>query len=418
MEKYYHELNLIEKQEEAMLSLLTEWVNISSGSTNLKGLEKMRAAIMRAYEPLEPEIEEITLPPMPQIDDQGNLIEVPLGKALRFRKRGNAPIRIFLGGHMDTVFPEETPFNKAEIIAPGVLRGPGAADMKSGLIVMLKALEAFEHFPNKENLGWEVLISSDEEIGSPSSKKLLEESAHRNHLGLVFEPSHANGSIAGDRKGSINFTILTKGKKAHAGRDINEGINAIDALLRTLACIEGVRDNKRGITLNFGIIRGGSAVNVVADSALCQCNIRMEHEEDYHHLKESLTKIIDTANEREAATVSLLINSSRPPKIFAGNNASLFKSILACANELKYEMPLMSTGGVCDGNNLSSYGLPVIDTLGPRGEYLHTFEERVYLDSLVPRAKTCALFLMKTATGGIPLFSNRELTNGTPHRKI
>lgn len=401
MDRYKKQLAWIESQEENMVSLLVEWVNINSGSYNLAGLEKMRTALKAAFTTLDVDIEEIMMQPMQVLDSQGELRETPIGMSLRIRKREKAPIQVFLGGHMDTVFPEKSPFQTAQFRDKRTLRGPGTADMKGGLVVLLTALMAFERSPWKETLGWEVLISADEELGSPSSRLLFNESAQRNQVGLIYEPSFANGAIVNARKGSLNFSVIARGKPAHAGRDFHSGINAISALASCLLDIETLGSKNRDITINLGKIRGGVAVNVVPEIAICHCNARVVESSDLTELKDSLRKTINLHNEQGKATLQLHIDSEREPKPYDEKQAPLFEAFQQCAREVNDTLSFVSSGGVCDGNNLSALGLPVIDTLGPCGQGLHTDEEEVYIDSLVPRAKLSALYLMKLAAGEI-----------------
>src|SRR3989304_2280040 len=136
----------------------------------------------------------------------GKGIRKPLGNALSIRKRSTAPLRIFLGAHMDTVYPADHPFQKAVRVDQNTLRGPGVADSKGGLVVMLKALEALERSPYAQSVGWEVLINPDEELGSPGSAPLLAQAAKNTHLGLVFEPPLPDGALVGARKRPATLT--------------------------------------------------------------------------------------------------------------------------------------------------------------------------------------------------------------------
>ena len=212
-------LNTINGQQRTMMSLLRSWAAINSESENLSGLSQMIAALEMQFLSLGGHMQRIDLPPRSTIAIDGSPITIPHGQALHITKRPEAPIQIFLGGHMDTVYSPSHPFQKAEDLSENILRGPGVADMKGGLIVMLTALKAFENHPSSKNVGWEILINPDEEIGSIGSEQLFVAAAQRNHLGLIFEPSFADGALVSDRKGSANFSVVAKGLAAHAGRD-------------------------------------------------------------------------------------------------------------------------------------------------------------------------------------------------------
>ena len=157
------------------------------------------------------------------------------------------------------------------------IQGPGVTDAKGGLLVMLKALEAFERSPWANELGWEALINPDEEIGSPGSKLLLEKAARTNDIGLVFEPSLSDGNLVGSRRGSGNFVVMVKGRAAHAGREPHIGRNAINALAEFVVQLNSLPPGALGLTLNVGYIEGGGPVNVVPDRAICKFNVRVSN---------------------------------------------------------------------------------------------------------------------------------------------
>ncbi len=187
--------------------------------------------------------------------------------ALRLRVRPEAPVRILLGGHYDTVYGADHPFQRCTLLDAQTLRGPGVADMKGGLVVMLAALQAFEAAPESHRIGWEVLLGPDEEIGSSARAPRRGVAAARNHVGLVFEPARANGDLVSSRKGTGTFVVTCRGRAAHAGRDPAAGRNAILALAEFLPQADTLNRELPGVMLNVGNIRGGGAVNIVPDWA-------------------------------------------------------------------------------------------------------------------------------------------------------
>lgn len=396
MPSYNNDLAKIDDEKSNMLQLLREWAHINSGSDNLPGLSKMLDQLSSHFAKLGGKIQKIDLQPRHAIDDHGASIEIPHGKALSIIKRPEAKIKVFLGGHMDTVYPATHPFQETSLLNPNTLVGPGVADMKGGLVVMLKALETFENHPLAENIGWEVLINPDEEVGSIGSKPLLIKSAQRNTLGLVFEPSLPDGSIVSSRKGSANLAIISRGKAAHAGRDFHHGRNAIIALSTFMVAAKDLTDLDRGITLNFGHITGGGPVNVVPDFALCRLNVRTTQPDDYAYICTELKKIADRL-EGEGITFTIIPQHERSPKLFDKKNQHLFEAINLCAHEVGLNLECKPSGGACDGNLLSAYGLPVIDSLGVIGNHLHTSNECMEIDSLVSRTRLITLFLLKLA---------------------
>lgn len=388
----------LNSQGEEMTALLEKWANINSGSHNFEGLSQMLAALATSFSSLKCQIDTIPLPKRSKIDANGHVILEEGGIAFRAVKHPDAPFSVLLGGHMDTVYPKDSPFQKARRLNHNTLLGPGVADMKGGLVVLFKALETFEKSPFSGKLGWEVIINPDEELGSPGSETLWIESAKKHCCGLLFEPSFPDGSIVIGRKGSANFTVVAKGKSAHAGRDFHLGRNAISALAQFIVEAEKLNDAGRGITINIGHIEGGGPVNIVPELAICRFNLRMQTLEDLTLLKMKLQNITGDCA-KEGIFLTLHEQTMRQPKPFDAGHQKLFKEIEACALDLGISLPTTFSGGVCDGNILSQAGLPNIDTMGVVGGNIHTHEEYILLDSLVHRARLTAYFLMKLAAG-------------------
>lgn len=406
MQLYQPYLLWIESQKEEMIHLVESWSNINSGSDHIQGLENMITVLKNAFSTLNANIKIQALPSVRKIDSKGVLQECPLGKALILTKRPEAAIKVFLGGHFDTVYAASSPFQKTERSNQNILRGPGVADMKGGLVIMLKALEAFEKSPFASKIGWEVLLNPDEEIGSPGSDQLLIQSAKRNHIGFIFEPSFADGALVSSRKGSLNGTILVKGKSAHAGRDFQNGISAIYILAEIIRELEQLIHLESGTTVNVGYVEGGGPLNIVPDLAICRVNIRAVDREAMEKVCLKIDQIVQKKKERQGISVTWYEESNRPPKPFDGKTERLFFQLKTCGESLGFSLDKRTSGGGSDGNNLSAHGLPVIDTLGAIGGNLHTPEEYMLLSSLTERASLVALYLMKLAHGefSIPTF--------------
>lgn len=398
MSSYLPQLAWIDKEQDVMLQLLQDWANINSGSENLSGLDKMIDVLSSNFAKLNGMMKEIDLHPRIVIDDLGKPIEIPHGRALSIIKRPEAKIKVFLGGHMDTVYPISHPFQKATRLNAQILQGPGVADMKGGLVIMLKALEAFEQHPLAKNIGWEVLINPDEEVGSTGSEPLLIICAKRNTLGLIFEPSFPDGAIVSARKGSANLTITSLGRAAHAGRDFDKGRNAITALAKFIVAANELTNLEKGMTVNFGQISGGGPVNVVPDLATCRLNIRTIHPDDFAYIEGELIKIANSL-ESEGLKLAIIPQHVHPPKLFDKKNQHLFDLLKLCAKEENVNLEHRPSGGACDGNLLAAQGLPVIDSLGVIGNYIHTANEQMLISSLASRARLVALFLLKLACG-------------------
>lgn len=393
-------LETIDLQQNRMLSLVKTWANINTGTDNLQGLNEMISSLERTFCSLEGNMLKIPLPPRKKIDLEGRVTTVPCGQALSIIKRPEAPVRVFLGGHMDTVFPASDPFQRTEMIDNITLRGPGVTDMKGGLAIILIALETLEKTPFAEGIGWEVLINSDEENGSQSSKALLELAAKRNHIGLLFEPALPDGSIVSSRKGSLNASIIVRGKTAHAGREYHLGRNAIHSLAKVVCGLSLLNDETSGIICNVGYVSGGGAVNIVPDFALCRVNLRVNTLNQMDHIQQVIQKIIKEIQYSDQTVIEFFEESKRPPKFFDGQTEKIFKRMRECAQLLGKELQWHESGGVCDGNNLAAAGMPTIDTLGVVGSHIHTNEEHLFIGSLTERARLTALFLMQLAVQG------------------
>ncbi|MDB2384514.1 hydrolase [Endozoicomonas sp.] len=387
----------LDHQHDEMLQQTIELAEINSGSLNADGVNNILRKLQRLCMPLGGKMETLTVTPYKMIDDHGKTVSTPLGNALRIQKRPHAPLQIFLCGHMDTVFPKEHPFQHVKWLDEDTINGPGVTDLKGGLLIMINALMALEKSPWAEYIGWEILFNPDEEIGSPSSACLLEEAAGRNDVGMIFEPSFPDGNLAGERKGSGNFTVVCKGKAAHAGREHSIGRNAVRAMSDFISAIDDLNGKRAGITINPAYINGGGASNIVPDHCISRFNIRIEQPEDEQWCLEQLQAMLNAINDREGIRIILHGGFGRKPKKLSPSNQQLFELVKACGKQLGMSLEIKPSGGCCDGNNLAAFGVPNIDTLGVQGGQIHSDEEYLKVSSLVPRAKLSALILMQLA---------------------
>ncbi len=391
-------LEWLDSQQQQMLDATIELSRINSGSFNDAGVNAVAEALDRLSRELGGEREFIEVAPYVSVNAKGERVEQPLGRALRIRKRPEAPLQVFLCGHLDTVFAVDHPFQDVRWLDDNTLNGPGVADLQGGLVLMFKALEALERSPWADKVGWEVLLNPDEEIGSPSSAALLQQAAGRHHLGLIYEPSFADGNLAGQRKGSGNFTVVTKGLAAHAGREHHLGRNAIRALCDFISDLDDLNGQRAGVTINPGYIQGGGAVNVVPDTALSRFNIRLEQPEDEAWCLAKIDQLLEQINDRDGLSIELHGGFGRKPKVLTPTNLKLFELVKECGANLEMDLNWLPTGGCCDGNNLAAAGLPNVDTLGVQGGKIHSADEYCLVSSLSQRAKLSALLLMKLAS--------------------
>lgn len=394
----------LDSQVEAMCAETIALAEINSGSFNVAGVNAVGQRLQSYFAALNGEVELLAVKPWETLGDDGVVVQRALGQAVRIRKRPEAPIQVFLCGHMDTVFPKDSHFQKVARLrqdAHGeILHGPGVADLKGGLVVMRNALMALENNSALANkIGWEILFNPDEEIGSQSSMPLIEEAAQRAHVGLIYEPSFPDGNYAGERKGSGNFAFKATGRAAHAGREHHLGRNAIRALCDALVMLDDLNGQREGVTFNPGYIHGGGPVNIVPDLAVARFNVRMEKRVDMAWCEEQLQAIVAAIGERDGLSLELHGGFTRPPKSLSAANAGLFELAESCGRDVGVTLTHLPTGGCCDGNNLAAFGVPNIDTLGVHGGDIHSDREWMRISSLAERAKISALLLMRIADG-------------------
>jgi len=407
------DLASLDDQRGAMTETLRSWCAINSGSGNLAGLAAMHEALGAAFGVLGAEIETVKSKPQSVVTDAGEKIEKPVGDMLRLIKRPQAPVRVLLSGHMDTVFAADHAFQGEKFLDEDTLNAPGAADMKGGLLVMLNALQVIERSSLADQIGYEVLINADEEIGSHGSAHMLEAAARRAQFACVYEPALPDGTLAGARKGSGNFAVIIRGKAAHAGREHHLGRNALAAAADFVAGVDKLTGGREGLTVNVARIDGGGPNNVVPDLAVVRFNVRLEQREDGDWLLLQVNALIAEIDARDGLSAELTGGFTRPPKPMTPKLQNFLEALRKAGAELDIKIDWRPTGGCCDGNNIMAAGIPVIDTLGVRGANIHSAQEYAKLDSLVERAKLSALLLLKIAAGDIPnpgLFDDTETT--------
>ncbi len=392
-------LGNISKLQNAMQEKLIDWSEINSGSHNKDGLKIMRAKLCAAFSKLPGQLSEPKLSMGKIVQQDGNIQDIEYEPALLLSVRPDADIKIVLTGHYDTVFPQNSHFQETKLLEDDILGGPGTADMKGGILVMLEALKAFEASANAHKIGYSVLLSPDEEIGSPGSAAILATLGSKSHIGLTYEPSLADGSLAGARKGSGNFAIIIKGLAAHAGREHHLGRNAINAMARLTVAMDELNEQREGVTFNMAKIDGGGAVNIVPELAIGRFNVRMLDASDQKWISEKLADLVATANMEEGISAELTGGFTRPPKPMAPANALVFDWVKRAGDALGLTVSWKPSGGVCEGNNLWASGCPNVDTLGVRGGEIHSDREYMVLSSLTERARLSALILMKIASG-------------------
>ena len=382
----------------AMLAQVQAWSAINTGTANLEGLARQADALAEAFAVLPGEIEMIDPAPVTAIAADGAEVERQFGRHLVLRVRPDAPRRLLLTGHMDTVFPLDHPFQDQRWLDDETLNGPGLADMKGGIAVMLHALKAFEANDAAPHLGYDVMINSDEETGSLASAPLIEQLAQGKYAALTYEPSaRPDGTLAHARGGSGNYSLTITGKSAHAGRNPEDGRNAIVAAAALTIGLKRLQDGD--CPVNPARIEGGSANNVVPDHAVLRFNIRPKSPDAAERFERGLAELVGEVQQAHDVAIHRHGGITRPPKPVDRRAQKLFDLVHECGLSLGQDIGWKSTGGVCDGNNIAATGVPVVDTMGVRGGAIHSPDEFLIVPSLAERAALSALVLGRLATG-------------------
>ncbi len=383
---------------DTMLREVQEWAAINTGTGNLDGLATMASKLADAFSQLPGEVELVEPATVTAISPGGREFEKPHGRHMVLRVRPEAERRFVLTGHMDTVFPADHPFQDVSWLDDTTINGPGTADMKGGLDVILHALKLFESTTDAARVGYDVMINADEETGSLASRGLIEELARGKYAALTYEPSALpDGTLAHARGGTGNYSITITGKSAHAGRNPQDGRNAIVAASDLVLRVKSLEADD--ITVNPAKIDGGAANNVVPDLAILRFNIRPKSTDAMNRFDGELDAILRLIETEHEVGVHRHGGVTRPPKPVDAKAQRLFDLVKACGAELGQQIGWKSTGGVCDGNNIAATGVPVVDTMGVRGGAIHSPDEFMIVPSLRERAALSALVLTKLSTG-------------------
>ena len=296
---------------EPMLDQVLGWAAVNSGSRNLAGLERMADLLADAFAAL-PGVLRLEQPqPVEAVDPGGRKVQLRHGRHLHLTVRPTAPLQLLFTGHMDTVFAADHAFQETRWLEGGVLNGPGVADMKGGLAVMLAALKAVEKSSGADRIGYEVVINSDEEVGSLASAALLAQAARGKRAALTYEPAALpDGTLAGARPGSGNFAIVVHGRSAHAGRNPEDGRNALLAAADLALRLDALK--REGLTVNPSRIEAGSPSNVVPDLAILRVNLRPRTPEIEAAAKRDIDEAVATVTAQREVRMRSTAGSAAP----------------------------------------------------------------------------------------------------------
>lgn len=381
---------------EAMLAELAAHVAIPTGKGYEPGLNQYREALVKRLSALTGTIDRVPGVPRPgwiDVVPRPQTAQPPVTIVARHHVSDDLP-RLLLAGHIDTVHDPDGSFRTLTVGPDGrTALGPGAADMKGGILLAVHALEALHRCG--ATINWTFLLNSDEETGSFHSDPALEAEARRHDFGLALEPALPGGALAIERMGSGQFKIEVHGRSAHVGRDFASGVSAVTRLGEIIAEIGKWPRPEEGLIINVGPLKGGSVTNAVADHAACWGNVRFGNETLAAELEEKLLALVTPVDVLPRVVVHHRWN--RPAKPLIEATQRLADRAATVAESLGQKLPFTKTGGVCDGNILQHAGLPTIDTLGVRGGGLHTTDEWVEVASLVERSQLLACLMLDLA---------------------
>lgn len=340
----------------------------------------MADALQESMSTIPGTLERIALPPVSTTDGGTH----QSGDALRLRFRPDAPVRVLFSGHMDTVFDASHPFQTLHTSPEGIWHGPGVADMKGGLYIMIEAVKRFLKADKLNTLGGEILINADEELGSMGSQYLLCEAARWNHLGLVFESCLPGGELVRGRKGTGTFKVIAHGKAAHTGRDFEKGINAVAALSTLLVECHALNGKIPEAIINVGNFMAPGPVNVVPDTAEAWLNIRIGRPESVQEIKDHLNRLIhEIESAMKGVKIEITGDFLREPKTETPANAALHTLWNEAEENLGFPPAgKRDTGGSSDGNVIGAAGLPHLDGIGIMGGDIHSDKEYAHADSI------------------------------------
>lgn len=384
----------IDGRETDMVDLLRTITNINSGSFNKEGMDQVAGIFDRELTALG--FTTSTLP--------GGVIEMPHCPNSDFSldvadhllaTRSGAGTRLLLMGHMDTVFPPDSPFQEFSL-EDGVVRGPGVFDMKGGLVVMLFALKALDEFGLLENKTISVLLNSDEEVGSLSSRPYLENEATRHDYGLVFEGSVGNNQIR-QRKGLGQARFVVRGRASHAGAAHQDGRSAIRELAYKIIEIEKMTDYESGLTVNVGLVSGGEARNMVAPCAEAYVDLRYPLPQQGTAAQQQFEDIAATLYsvpaDSEDVSTEIWVSLHRPPKIPTRASDRLLYRTVNIGGLLGEQIGIADSGGGTDGSLTQAAGLPTLDSLGLIGSGGHSQREQAELGSFIQATRRAAILI-------------------------
>jgi glutamate carboxypeptidase len=368
-------LHFFEQRRDQMVDTIRRLVEIESPSDNKQAVDRCSAFVAEEFAALGGRAE------FHRVADFGNHLQVDFAGETQQKP-------VLLLGHYDTVYPMGTLATMPCRAGNGRLWGPGALDMKSGIALMLYAIEGLQSWHGRLPRPVTVLLVSDEEVGSDSSRHITEALAKQSSAVLVLEPSYGpKGAVKTARKGVGEYVLKVTGVASHSGLDFEKGQSAILELARQILAISKMVDLKRGLTLNPGLIQGGTRVNVVAAEAGATIDVRIARMKDAAGIDKQL-RSLHPFNRKCKLEVTGSVN--RPPMERNAGVAALYNRATVIAKELGWKLTEAAVGGASDGNFTAGLGIPTLDGLGGVGDGAHAVHEFITISELPRRAALLA----------------------------
>lgn len=389
LDRLRHAEAWMKENQSAAYDQLERWCRLNSWSHDPTNLLLMANTLCDDFSEIGVPLYQANLPNVRLLADD-RWSEQPTGPALIWHHQPEADRRLLLMIHYDTVYPESE--QQAVTRTAERMIGPGTADAKGGIAVIAMAIEAAMHFDLADEVGISILLNPDEEIGSSASAEIMSRIAPKFDAALVFEPTLPDGSLVANRKGSGNFCFTVHGKAAHAGRNPQDGRNAIVHMAKMIPDIVSIASSNDETLLNIGAVQGGGPLNQVPHRSSLRLNARVGDAEAMNHVESAMRDVADQYTKDEYH-VSLVGGFHSPPKQVTAKIERLQRLVERAGKLAGRTIRWKDTGGACDGCKLAAMGLPNIDTMGISGGGLHSSEEYCELDSLVPAAHTVAAFI-------------------------
>lgn len=370
----------LKSQEDEMVQLLEKLVNIDSGSMDKEGVDRVGEVLAAQYQQLGFQVELV--------------YERIQGNHLIMRHQQSTSPKILIVSHADTVFGKGEAARRPFTIRNNRAYGPGVIDMKGSHVTLLYALKALAENGMTGLHNVELLLTSDEEIGSPTSKALIQKRAEEKQYALVMEPARQDGSLVSARRGAGEYTITVTGKASHAGVQPKAGKSAIEELAHKIIQLHNLTNYETGIGVNVGVIEGGTTINTVAPSAVAYVDVRIDQVEQAKWLEDKIKEICAVPH-IEGTSIEVNGEFERFPMVKNEQTTVLLEIIREAGQEMGLTVRDVATGGGSDASFTASQGVATIDGLGPVGGNAHSEDEYLEIDSLVERSLLLAKTIQK-----------------------